>query len=355
MSKESKKGMTRRTFIKTAGAAAVAAGTFGFPAIVRSAPTELNVSGWGGTWSQIMKASVYPAFEKEHNCVIKTDTAFPFAPKLLASPKSKPFYDVMHANSNDQWKVAVAGFIEESYDPKKVPHIVDLHPFATSDKIAGIAAFTSAIGLGYRTDKTDCTFESWKDLWDKKFAGVRGTYVITNSLGTCAFMMAGKVFGKGLEDTEAAFKAMEALKPVKMVDFTGTMEKQLFSGEVIVGVIHDSAIWRHLEKNAPLAFSVPKEGVLALEQVWSVTKGSQKKELGYAFINHMLSPEIQKVAVEGMWYNPANKNVQLEQKFKEHLFTTAEQVKQLVQVDWKWYNANEDILTMKYNKIFQAR
>jgi putative spermidine/putrescine transport system substrate-binding protein len=352
MSEQVKKGMTRRTFMKTAGAAAVAVGTIGFPAIVRSAPTELNISGWGGKWSQIMKASVYPAFEKEHNCVIKTDTAFPFAPKLLASPRSKPIYDVMHSNSNAQWKVAVAGFLDD-LDARKIPNIANLHSFAASDKIAGVAAFTSAIGLGYRHDKVGSKFESWKEFWDPKYAGIRGTYVITNSLGTCAFLMAGKVFGSGLKDTDAALKAMEALKPAKLVDFTGTMEKQLFSGEVVVGVIHDSAIWRHLDKKAPLSFSVPKEGVLALEQVWSVTSGSQKKELAYAYIDYILSPEIQKVIVEGMWYNPANKNVQLEQKFKDHLFTTADQVKQLVQVDWKWYNAKEDILSMKYNKIFQ--
>ncbi|MBW1713563.1 MAG: extracellular solute-binding protein, partial [Deltaproteobacteria bacterium] len=294
-------------------------------------------------------------FEKKHNCKIETDTAFPFAPKLLASPKNKPIYDVMHANSNDQWKVAVAGYLEENLDTGKIPNLKELHPFATSDKIVGVAAFTSAIGLGYRTDKTDCKFESWKDLWKKEFAGVRGTYVITNSLGSCAFMMAGKVFGQGFKDTEAAFKAMEALKPVKLVDFTGTMEKQLFSAEIVVGVIHDSAIWRHLDKKAPLSFAVPKEGVLALEQVWSVTKGSQKKELAYAYLDYILSPKIQKIISEAMWYNPANKNVQLDQKYKDHLFTTPEQVKQLVQVDWKWYNAKESLLVMKYNKIFQKK
>ncbi|MBW1700034.1 MAG: ABC transporter substrate-binding protein [Deltaproteobacteria bacterium] len=352
MSKPIKKRLTRRAFMKTAGAATVAAGTIGFPAIVRSGPTELNISGWGGKWSQIMKKSVYPKFEKEHNCVIKTDTAFPFAPKLLASPKTKPIYDVMHSNSNAQWKVAVAGFLDD-LDARKIPNMANLHPFATSEMIAGVAGFTSAIGLGYRMDKTDSKFESWKEFWDPKFAGIRGTYVITNSLGTCAFLMAGKVFGNGLKDTDAALKAMEKLKPVKLVDFTGTMEKLLFSGEVVVGVIHDSAIWRHLDKKAPLAFSAPKEGVLALEQVWSVMKGSPKKELAYAYINYILSPEIQKVIVEGMWYNPANKYVELEQRFRDHLFTTAEQVKQLVQVDWKWYNEKEDILSMKYNKIFQ--
>ena len=166
-------------------------------------------------------------------------------------------------------------------------------------------------------------------------------------------MMAGKVFGKGLQDMDAAFKAMEELKPIKQVDFTGTMEKQLLAGEVHIGVIHDSAIYRH--PTAPVSWAAPKEGVLALEQVYSVTKGSDKKELAYAFVNYMLSPKIQKIMVEELWYSPSNKKVTLSPQYASRLFATEEKVRQLVQVDWKWFNANQDALTIRYNKIFQAR
>ena len=102
-----------------------------------------------------------------------------------------------------------------------------------------------------------------KDIWDKKYANVP-TYIITNSLGSCFVMMA--VFGKGLQDMDAAFKAMEELKPIKQVDFTGTMEKQLLSGEVHVGLIHRT------DTTAPVSWAAPKEGVMALEQVYSVTR-----------------------------------------------------------------------------------
>ena len=48
-------------------------------------------------------------------------------------------------------------------------------------------------------------------------------------------MMLGKIYGKGLQDLDAAYKALEQLKPIKLVDFTGQMEKMLLSGEVIDG------------------------------------------------------------------------------------------------------------------------
>ena len=45
-------------------------------------------------------------------------------------------------------------------------------------------------------------------------------------------MMSGTLFGKGMTDLDAAYAAMEKLKPIKLVDFTGTMEKMILSGEV---------------------------------------------------------------------------------------------------------------------------
>ena len=43
-------------------------------------------------------------------------------------------------------------------------------------------------------------------------------------------MMLGKIYGKGMTDLDAAYKALEQLKPIKLVDFTGQMEKMLLSG-----------------------------------------------------------------------------------------------------------------------------
>jgi putative spermidine/putrescine transport system substrate-binding protein len=352
--KKGKEGISRRSFIQSTGAVGAATLLGGFPAILRAAsPTVLRITGWGGKWETIVNTQVYPPFEKEFNCKIEIDQAFPFIPKLLASSKTKPIYDVLHCNSNEQWQALEAGFVEERIDPKKAPNINDVYPYAVSEKIVGVSVFTSAIGLGYRTDKISAAPTSWKDIWDKKYANVRATYIITNSLGSCFVMMAGKIYGKGFQDMDAAFKAMEELKPIKQVDFTGTMEKQLLSGEVHIGVIHDSAIWRH--PTAPVSWAAPKEGVMALEQVYSVTRGSDKKELAYAFVNYMLSPKIQKIMVEELWYSPSNKKVTLSPQYASRLFATEEKVKQLIQVDWKWFNANQDPLTIRYNKVFQAR
>ena len=212
-----------------------------------------------------------------------------------------------------------------------------------SDKIVGVAIFTSAIGLGFRTDKGLAKPTSWKDLADPKLAGARGSYIIpVNSLGQCHLMMLGKIYGKGLQDLDAAYKALEQLKPIKLVDFTGQMEKMLLSGEVSMGVIHDSGVYRYEGQNQPVDFASPSEGVMALEQVLNVTPGSKVKELAFAYIDYMLRPDVQKLLAEGVWYSPANKKVKLDAKYDAKLLTTEAKVATLIQPDWKWYNARKE-------------
>ena len=344
---------TRRRFVKTASAAALA--SIGAPAVLRAQTATLKTTAWGGKWGEVMKAEIIPAFEQEFKCKVETDAAFPYYPKLQATPRNAPLYDVLHTNSNEQWQAVTEGLVEEKLDPKKVPNLADVYPYAVSEKIVGVSAFTSAIGFGYRTDKGLTVPTSWKDLADPKLAGQRGSYSIpVNSLGQMHLMMLGKLYGKGLQDLDAAYKALEQLKPIKLFDFTGQMEKALLSGEVNVGVLHDSGVFRYDGQNQPIEFAAPQEGVLALEQVWSMTPGSKVKELAYAYIDFMLRPSVQKPLAEAVWYAPSNRKVTLGPKFAARLYATEAKVATLIQVDWKWYNARKDDIDARVARLLRT-
>ena len=347
--------ITRRKALH-AGAGLAAAATLGAPSVLHAQAATLKITTWGGKWGDIMKATVLPAFEKEFKCTVSADQAFPFMPKLQASPKNDPLYDVLHTNSNEQWSALSEGLVMDKITVKEVPNIADVYPYAVSDKIVGVTIFTSAIGLGYRTDKGITVPKSWKDLADPKLAGQRGSYLIpVNSLGQCHLMMLGKVYGKGLQDLDAAYKALEQLKPIKLVDFTGQMEKMLLSAEVSIGVIHDSGVLRYDGDNRqPVEFCSPTEGVMALEQVLNVAPGSKVKQLAFAYIDYMLRPDVQKLLAEAVWYSPANKKVKLADKYDARLLTTPEKVATLIQPDWKWYNAQKDDIDGRVTKILKG-
>jgi putative spermidine/putrescine transport system substrate-binding protein len=350
---EARLPLNRRQFIAAGAAAGISVITA--PYVARADTATLRITGWGGKWGQTMSGDLIPAFEKEFKCKVETDTALPFLPKLQASSRSAPVYDVLHSNSNEQWAALEMGIVEPKIDATQVPNIADVYPYAVSDKMVGVSIFTSAIGLGMRTDKSYGAVASWKDLWDRAYDGVRGGYVIpVNSLGKAFLMMSGGLFGKGMTDLDAAYAAMEKLKPIKLVDFTGTMEKMLLSGEVGVAVIHDSGILRYDGQNQPIGFVTPSEGVLALEQVLALTPGTKVRELANAYVNYMLNPSVQKTLAESVWYSPANSKVKLDDKYNDKLLTTPEKVAKLIQPDWKWYNANKDEIDMRVNRIFRA-
>jgi len=346
--------ISRRKALR-AGVGLAAIGALGAPAIAHAETATLKITTWGGKWGDIMKATVLPAFEKEFKCTVSADQAFPFMPKLQTSSKTDPLYDVFHTNSNEQWSALTEGLVMPKITAKEVPNVADVYPYAVSDKIVGVTIFTSAIGLGYRTDKGLTKPTSWKDLADPKLAGARGGYLIpVNSLGQAHLMMLGKIYGKGLTDLDAAYKALEQLKPIKLFDFTGQMEKALLSGEVIMGVLHDSGVFRYDGQNQPIEFAAPREGVLALEQVWTVTPGSKVKELAYAYIDFMLRPQVQKPLAEAVWYSPANRKVKLAPKYDARLYNTEAKVAQLIQVDWKWYNERKDDIDARVNRLMRG-
>jgi putative spermidine/putrescine transport system substrate-binding protein len=345
--------LTRRHLISAGTATAVTAVVC--PAIPKAQTATLKITTWGGKWGDIMKGKVLPAFEKEHKCSVLPDQAFPFLPKLQASSKADPIYDVLHANSNEQWKAAELGLVLPKVDAKAAPNVADVYPYAVSDKIVGISIFTSAIGLGYRTDKGLTAPKSWKDLADPRLAGQRGSYLIpVNSLGQAHLMMLGKIYGNGFEDLDAAYKALEQLKPIKLFDFTGQMEKAMLSGEVTMGVIHDSGIYRYDADKPPLEFVVPSEGVVALEQVLTVTPGSKVRELAHAYVDYMLRPDVQKELAEGVWYSPSNKKVKLDARYDARLFNTEAKVAQLMQMPWKWYNDRKDEIDGRVQRILRG-
>src|SRR5437763_12533560 len=344
--------ISRRTFLK--GSAAAAA-TTGWPASRHEQTATLRTAAWGGKWGEGLKGQVIPAFEKELTCRVETDSAFPYYPKLQATPKNAPLYDVLHTNTSEQWQAVVAGLVEPKLDAKKIPNLANVYPYAVSDKICGVSAFTSAIGFGYRTDKGLAAPKSWKDLADPKYAGARGSYIIpVNSLGQMHLMMLGKIYGNGMTDLDAAYRALEQLKPIKTYDFTGGMEKALLSAEVNIGVLHDSGIYRYDGQSQPIAFAAPSEGVLSLEQVLNITPGTKMRELASQYINFILSPGVQKTLCEAVWYSPSNKKVKLVSNYDAKLYNTEAKVAQLIQVDWKWYNERKDDIDARVTRILRG-
>jgi putative spermidine/putrescine transport system substrate-binding protein len=345
---ENKRRFNRRDILKGAASTLVALAA---PSLVMAQTSTLRITSWGGAWGSFMKNTLIPQFESEFKCRVEVDQAVPFLPKLLSGTKSKPIYDVYFSNPNEQWIGFERGYLGGHLTTREVPNIVDLFPYAYSDKMVGVAAFNTAIGLGYRTDRATVAPASWKDYGLPVFNGRRGNYPISfNTLAQSHLMMLGKVYGSGLTDLETAYAQLAKLKPLKLADFTGQMEQSLVNGEVDIAVIDDRSIYVQPE-SAKVGFSAPREGILSLEHVFNITTGTPVKELALSLINFMLRPQVQKAMAETVFFSPTNRKANLLPKYDDKLLTTEEKVSKLIQVDWQWYNARKSEVDDRVSRI----
>ena len=250
------------------------------------------VTGYGGRWSEVMKKALVEPFEKKHNVKVEVVTGISteWVAKLMAAGPDNPPFDVLFGNEPAFPIPRERGFFDKRNDTL-APNIKNLYPKALIGDTS-LAMFWGRIGLAYRTDSGVKKPTSWKDFWDDAYTGKRSTYVIGNTLGINFLFVISKIFGKDYFDIDAGVAAIKKAQP-KLVDFSGTMEKQLEQKEVGDRGAPRRGDQRSEEARHPGGLGGPREGTPILDQVVQVTQGSKNRELAWKFIDAYLSPEVQ--------------------------------------------------------------
>ena len=140
------------------------------------------------------------------------------------------------------------------------------------------------------------------------------------------------------------------LKPFTQVDFSGTMETLLTSGEVVVGPLDFPAVARLKRKGAELAMNPPPEGSFMFDQMFNMLKGSKKKAQGYQWINFLLRPDIQLKWVKDFYVTPSSQAVTIPDDQKPLIPFRDERMKDIVVFDWETANNNRDAIIDRWNK-----
>src|SRR6059036_2092103 len=289
---------------------AVAAATW-LPQPVADAQSKtLVVTGYGGRWSEVMKKALVEPFEKKYDARVEIVTGITteWVAKLLAAGPDNPPYDVVFGNEPAFPIPPQRGFFDKRNEAL-APNIKNLYPKALIGDTS-LAMFWGRIGLAYRTDMGLKRPVSWKDFWDEAYVGKRATYVIGNTLGINFLFMASKLYGKDYFDIDAGVAAIKRAQP-KLVDFTGTVEKQLEQKEVVMAVLHDASSYDMQKRGIPVDWVAPSEGQPILDQIVQVTRGSKHKELAWKFIDAYISPEVQLAFATELFWSPTNKTVKV--------------------------------------------
>ena len=311
--------------------------------------TTLVVTGYGGRWSEVMKKALVEPFEKKHGVKVEVVTGITteWVAKLLAAGPDNPPYDVVFGNEPAFPIPRERGFFEKRNETL-APNIKNLYPKALIGDTS-LAMFWGRIGLAYRTDSGIKKPTSWKDFWDEAYAGKRATYVIGNTLGINFLFMTSKLFGKDYFDIDAGLAAIKRAQP-KLVDFTGTMQKQLEQKEVVIAVLHDGDTYDLQKRGIPVDWVAPSEGQPILDQIVQVTRGSKHKELAWKLIDAYLSPEVQLAFATELFWSPTNKTVKVPADVAKKIISGPADVDKLVLFDWAQVAKQRPLWTEKWNK-----
>ncbi len=277
--------------------------------------TTLVVTGYGGRWSEVMKKALVEPFEKKHGVKVEIVTGITteWVAKLLAAGPDNPPYDVVFGNE---------------------------------------PAFPIPRERGFFEKRNEALAPNIKNLYPKALIGdtsLRATYVIGNTLGINFLFIASKLYGKDYFDIDAGVAAIKRAQP-KLVDFTGTVEKQLEQKEVVLAVLHDAAAHDLQKRGIPVDWVAPSEGQPILDQIVQVTRGSKNKELAWKFIDAYISPEVQLAFATELFWSPTNKTVKVPADVAKKIVSGPADVDKLVLFDWAYVAKQRPQWTEKWNK-----
>lgn len=361
-------GFSRRTLLKT-GAAAAGVSLFNINHAWSQDVTydggtfdaggeTITVAEWGGFWQETQRKLLLDQFETDFNCKVQYDSSFPWFPKFVANgPKSPPFA-VTNWNLPEMFKTAGAGdfFLPQDELIANVPNAKDLWPFASQNGLGLTWAFSRYCYV-YRTDTGLAAPTAFKDFWDERYAGKRGTYVTTSTLQMMFFLVSCGAFGKDQYDLEAGFEAMRAAAPMKISDFTGNMQALVERGEVEIAVQNDGEVYLQKAKGIPVDAYLWDNPRPALTQTKTVSRYLEpvQKKLALALINRTMDATYQSEVSKVFFYRASNRKATLAQGLLDQGVTNDENALAGLWIpDWKAYLETEDDVVETVNDIFAS-
>ena len=299
-----RRGVSRRTFVKAAGALAGAAAA---PFVLTSRkafaePVEINMLSWYG----LAEPDMVAAFEAEHNVKFKPKYYAGGDNMLAALAQSPPgTFDIIHTDAEYARILIERGDLVDELDPADYPFDDMLHESFASfpghwkdGRLYSVINRFGHLGVSYNKDQVSLEEAMSYDVyWNPKVAGKVGHFdwhlpnlgqvsLLNGNTDPGPFDISADAWGQVREKTLS-------LKPqVKgFFDYGGTFAS-LKNGDVWVSVGIGDWVTGVLEKDgAPVGSTVPEEGGIQWTESYSVVSSSTKKDLVHKYIQYTMTPE----------------------------------------------------------------
>jgi spermidine/putrescine-binding protein len=270
---------------------------------------EINILSWGNYIDFAL-----PSFEEKNGVKINIDY---YADEQEAMNKIRAAgvgtHDIVFLGAGFE-DIAIKQGLIVPMDESRVPSLADVYQPLKKIKDDGkLYCATYSFGLNglvvYDPAKTGKKIASWKDVYSGEYKGRIGKIDKSNeqiwrtalSLG----MKYGPLTDEQFQQIEA--KLLEDMKQVRTIyGHYDQMAQLVASGEIWLADADDGGARQAKAKGLPIEITYPAEGLTAWYDGPCIVAQAPHPEAAYAFINHMMSPEIQARLPKELGYAPAN-------------------------------------------------
>lgn len=299
--------MKRRLFLSLLLAAGISTGSTAYAQ--DQIGGEINILSWGGYIDFAL-----PGFEKKYGVKVNIDY---FADEMEAMNKIRAAglgtHDVVFLGAGFE-DVAIKQSLLSPLDLARVPSFADVYPTLKKVKEDGnvyCATYSYGVNslIAYDPTKTGGAIKSWADVYSGKFADRIGKIDKSNEQVWRTALSLGYEYGPLSDEQWKAVEAklIENMKSVRTVySHNDEMAQLLSSGEIWIGDSDDGSYRQAIAKGLKIELAYPEEGVTAWYDGPCVVAEAPNEAAAYAFIDYMLSPEVQAQLPKELGYAPAN-------------------------------------------------
>jgi putative spermidine/putrescine transport system substrate-binding protein len=342
-----------------AGAAAASLPLF-FINGARGATRSIQVGIYTAQQGEYVRKQIIPKFEADYNCRVFTTEGVTLTQiAALRATRDNPRYSVMFMDDIGIELSKREGLID-ALPVAQLPNLAAVYKRFLFNDGYGAAFAISTGGLVINPQVTK-PLASYGELWEPRF---RQRYLMTTPKFTQSLYLliatATLVTGKPLREsqylTDQAWDKLAELKPSVLSTYENPSQVMMVAqGQVdIAGIEYSKNLYPYTVQGAPLDMCFPREGTFAGINCLSFVKGAPEPELGAAFINRMLDPEVQKGLAAATLTAPSVQGLQFAPDIAKYIAYPEAKMDSmgLFAADWAYINPRRPAWLEKYNQTF---
>jgi putative spermidine/putrescine transport system substrate-binding protein len=338
--------------IKTLALAAILA----TGAVTAHAQQTLYLGSYGGSTEKLFKEQIIPGFESKHNVKIvyvtgnSTDTV-----AKLQAQKAKQELDVVLLDDGPMYQAMQFGFCDKVQEAPVYKQLYDLARLGDKSIAVGVVA----TGLAYNPEAFKkagwAKPDSWEALTDKRFKQKIAVPPISNTYGLQTLTMFAKLRKGGEKAIDPGFTAMTkevAPNVLAWEPSPGKMTELFQNGDISLAVWGSGRVQALKDTGFPIEFVYPKEGAMALMITACPVVQSDVSAHAQAFIQYLVTPEVQALLADGQGWGPTNKTAKLPPAVAAKV-PYGENVAKLLPTDWNVVNEKRAEWTNRWNRTVE--